>query len=40
MRALASSTAWILTGIAAFAALYWAFINTPESTVLPVREIA
>ena len=33
IRALASSTAWILTGAAAFAALYWAFINTPESTI-------
>ena len=33
MRALASSTAWMLTGSMAFAALYWAFINTPESTI-------
>ena len=34
MRALASCTAWILAGGVVFTALYWAFINTPESTVL------
>ena len=33
MRALAASTAWVLGGAAAFAALWWAFLNTPESTV-------
>ena len=33
MRSLALSTAWILAGSAVFAALYWAFINTPESTI-------
>jgi hypothetical protein len=33
MRALVWSTAWMLAGAATFAALYWAFINTPESTI-------
>ncbi|MCC7243540.1 MAG: hypothetical protein IT180_16575 [Acidobacteria bacterium] len=33
IRALAASTVWILSGAAAFAALWWAFVNTPESTV-------
>jgi hypothetical protein len=33
MRAFALSTAWLLAGGAVFAALYWAFINTPESTI-------
>jgi len=33
MRALALSTLWILGAAAAFAALWWGFLNTPESTV-------
>jgi hypothetical protein len=33
IRALAASTTWVLTGAATFAAFYWGFINTPESTI-------
>ena len=33
IRALALSTAWVLSGATVFAALYWGFINTPESTI-------
>jgi len=33
MRPLVISVAWILGGSAVAAALYWAFLNTPESTV-------
>jgi hypothetical protein len=34
MRPLALSTAWMLLGAALFAALFWAFLNTPESTMV------
>jgi hypothetical protein len=30
---LAATTAWMLAGTTAFAAAFWAFLNTPESTV-------
>jgi hypothetical protein len=33
MRSLVISMSWILGGSAVAAALYWAFLNTPESTV-------
>ncbi|MEZ5285396.1 MAG: hypothetical protein R2712_11445 [Vicinamibacterales bacterium] len=33
MRALAVSTVSVLAGAAVFAALWWTFLNTPESTV-------
>lgn len=33
MTRLAGSIAWMLAGAAAFAATFWAFLNTPESTV-------
>jgi hypothetical protein len=33
MGRLAATTAWMLTGTAAFAAIFWAFLNTPESTI-------
>ena len=34
MRSLAASVAWILGGLAAGAALFWAFLNMPESTIV------
>jgi hypothetical protein len=33
IHSLLWSTAWILSGAAVFAALYWSFLTTPESTV-------
>ncbi|MCC7035444.1 MAG: hypothetical protein IT179_21700 [Acidobacteria bacterium] len=33
MVRLAGSTAWMLAGGAAFGATFWAFLNTPESTI-------
>lgn len=34
MRGLALSTIWILAGTALAGALFWAFLNTPESTLV------
>lgn len=33
MGRLAATTGWMLAGAALFAAAFWAFVNTPESTV-------